>query len=128
MTENARIGRFERLSERLIEVLLSTRTQREAAMRLGISTRSLQRWIRHSAFQREFTEAKQQMLRQGLARLRADSASAAATLSEIAGDGDAPPGVRAGAAGKILDLSLRAAEFEDFETRLERLEESLKGD
>ena len=114
--------------EKVIEALLSEPTQRAAAAHLGVSTRSLQRWQRHSAFQQEFQRVKSTLLAQTVGKLHSDSANAAHTLAAMVSDESVSPAQRIAASGRLLELMLKAAEYSDLSRRIEILEAAMKGD
>ncbi|MHB1959409.1 MAG: hypothetical protein ACYCO5_10300 [Acidobacteriaceae bacterium] len=128
MTENATSRHVERKTEQLISALLVSRTLAEAAALLSVSVRTVQRWMRHGAFQEQFRQAKRNMLQQALGKLRHDSGTAAAVLAEISSDTDAPHGARVTAASRLLELGLHAHEMENLEERMDKLEAALEGD
>ena len=134
----------ERKTEQMIEALLTSKTLKEAAAALGVSTRTLMRHQKHEAFQRQFRQVKRALLAQATARLRAESGAAVEALSKVVSTGDEwtepvyykgevcgkvkkfSPAARVSAATKILELALRSHELEDLEARISQLERNLQ--
>ena len=130
----------ERKIERMIVALLTSRTLKEAAESLGVSTRTIMRHQKHEAFQGQYKEVKRALLAQATARLRAESGAAVDALAKVVQTGDAwtepvfyqgkvcgkvkkfSPTARVSAATKILELALRSHEIEDLTERLDNLE------
>ena len=113
----------ERLKARAITALLSSPTLETAAAKVGVSSKTLSRWLDNPDFRAAYEGKKRDHLRAGLGNLSTKTFDAVETLTEIAKcKGRKFQGPRQAAAAAILKLSMEAAVLEDFEKRLERLE------
>jgi hypothetical protein len=122
-------GGKARKHEQVIAALLSTPTIGEAAERAGLGVRTVKRWMRDADFAAEYTAAKQALLESAVNRLRTAALAFVDVLHSVALDATAPAGSRAAAAGRGLELLLKATAFADIERRLAELERSVaKGD
>ncbi len=106
----------------MIAALLSHRNVEEAARAIGISTNTLQRWMKEPEFQTRFQESRRVAFSQALDRLQDASGAAATTTLKIMVDANVPPGVRLRAAEIVLQHGAKAAELEKLEDRVARLE------
>jgi hypothetical protein len=116
---------LEPAQERAIVALLSEPTLRAAASSAGISESTLWRWLRDPAFRVAYRRARQEVLERATARLAALVGVAVEALSEIVADRAVSPHVRVSAASRIVEFALKAAEIEDVQARLEKLESAL---
>lgn len=111
---------------RFLEALLASPTIAAAAKKAGISERTGYRWLREDPeFRRRHREAKRQAIEHCTVLLAAGAHGAVAVLLKIANDAAAPASARVAAAGKVLDVALRAVELDDVAGRLEALEAAL---
>ena len=116
---------LEPAQERAIVALLSEPTLRAAASSAGISESTQWRWLRDPAFRVAYRRARQEVLERATARLAALVGVAVEALSEIVADRAVSPHVRVSAASRIVEFALKAAEIEDVQARLEKLESAL---
>ena len=122
-------GGQSRKKEAAIGALLANPTIATAAQVAGIGERTLKRWLVDAAFSAEYAKAKQALLESAVNRLRMAAVEFVNVLQAVASDATAPAGSRAAAAGRGLELLLKATAFEDIERRLSELERSVaKGD
>ncbi len=117
-----------RFKERAIAALLTCRTIKKAAEEADVSERTMLRWMKDPAFREEYERAKRDLLSGAINRLRLGSFDAAMRLHRTVLDRNAPVGVSVSAAGRLLDLLREFARDEDLSSRVDRLEELLKGD
>jgi hypothetical protein len=82
----------------------------------------LRRWRSQPEFAAALRVAGAEAVRDALARLRTAAGDAVETLRQLAANA-ASESVRLGGARAILDLSLRVAQLDALEQRIERLEE-----
>jgi hypothetical protein len=94
----------------------------EAARAVGISTRTLLRWLKLPEFQKAYREARRQAFGQFIARLQQATSAAAAALMKVMVDPNAPAFTRVRAADSIFNDAARAIEIEDIEARVSELE------
>jgi hypothetical protein len=111
--------------ERAIIALLSEPTLRAAASSAGISETTLWRWLREPSFRVAYRRARQEVLERATIRLAAIAEAAVEALGEIVADPTVSPHVRVSAASRIIEFALKAAEIEDVQARLEKLEAAL---
>jgi hypothetical protein len=111
--------------ERAIIALLSGPTLRAAASSAGISETTLWRWLREPNFRAAYRRARREALERATSRLAALVETAVEALGEIVADRTVSPHVRVSAASRIVEFALKAAEIEDVQARLEKLEAAL---
>jgi hypothetical protein len=114
--------KFGRKTEEAVAALLSQRNLEEAAHAVGISTRTLLRWMKELEFQTAYREARRSAYSQAVARLQQGATAAATTLLKVMLDQGTPASVRVRAAECVMDHSSRAIEIEDVEARVAELE------
>lgn len=108
-----------------ILALLSTRAVEEAARVVGVSARTLFRWLEEPEFKAAYLEARRAAYSQSLARLSQMSSGAVTTLAKVMLDPTTPPATKVRAADSILNHTAKAIETEDLEARLSELERVL---
>jgi hypothetical protein len=119
-------GKQRRKRELAISALLNASTLKAAAGVVGLSERTLKRWLRMPDFAAEYSEAKTALLQLATAKLRRQSGAAVDVLVDIAADEEASAGSRVIAASRILELAIKAHEIECVEARIAKLEESAR--
>ncbi len=113
----------DKLRERAISVLLSSKSFEAAAKKLRVSRRTVYRWMTDESFQKEYREAKKNLLRAARARLTKDMLKASEVLHKIATSKGVPyQGPRVSAAIGIIRLGMEAEVIEDLEERILALE------
>ena len=93
---------WSRRKDEAIAALLSQRNFEEAARAASISVPTLRRWLKISAFEAAYREARNAVVDQAMARLQKASVVAVAVLLNIMSDSEAPDGARLKAAGLVL--------------------------
>ena len=116
---------LEPAQERAIIALLSEPTLRAAASSAGISESTLWRWMRDPDFRVAYRRARQEVLERATARLGTLVEVAVEALGEIVAERTVSPHVRVSAVSRIIDFALKAAEIEEVQARLEKLEAAL---
>jgi hypothetical protein len=116
-----------RKQEQTIAALLAGDSIEAAAVKSGISKRTLLRWMRDPVFAECYDASKRRMLEQTINQLRTIGTEAISALREVANSRKGAAGAKVSAARKILEMLYRGSELEEFETRLERLEEAVRG-
>ena len=91
-----------RKQESAIGSLLIHRTVEDAARAVGVSSKTIQRWLKRSDFQAAYQQARREALSQCMARLQQASAAAVSTLLKVMLDPTSPPGSRVRAADCVL--------------------------
>lgn len=113
----------ERFRELAISALLSSRSVETAARKVGVSAKTLSRWLKDEEFRAEYQSVKKDLLRAGIGNLARKVFDAAEVLGEVAKKKGRPyQAARAHAATAIIRLSLDADVTDDLETRLRKLE------
>jgi transposase-like protein len=115
-----------RKQDETIAVLLTVPTIAAAARQVGVGERTLFRWLRQdTAFQAAYRQARRQTVQHAIARVQQATSTAVTTLEAVMGDPDKPSSRRVAAAKAVLELALKAIEFEDLEARVAALEVDL---
>ena len=107
--------------------LLTQPTVVMAAKAAGISEGTAGRWMKEPAFQERYAEAKRQAFGEVLAFLQQSMLGAVATLRSVMLDAQTQPTTKVLAAGKLLELGLRAHEVYTLEERIVALEAAQGG-
>ena len=115
-------GQLGRKKEEAIVALLSQRSVDEAARLVGVTPRTLYRWMKEPEFDAAYRAAKRAAFGQSIARLHHLSSAAVSTLGKVMLDSATPPATRVRAADSILDHTAKAIEIEDIDTRVTALE------
>ncbi len=108
-------------------VLLQRNTIAEAADDVGVSARSLQRWLTLPDFQAILQTTCDDAMGLAARRLAGMSASAVGVLDAIMSDDLLPPGVRSRSADLVLANALKYQEAVSLAQRVRRLEQGSKG-
>ena len=122
----ARQGK-QRQQELFLGALLTSPTIAVAAKQAGVSEATGSRWLKDAAFQQRYAAAKQQAFGEALAFLQQTMVAAIAVLRATMLDKGTKPATKVSAAGKLLELALRAHELYTIEERLVALEQAQKG-
>lgn len=131
MKDASKKGHGEKQSRKqdlAIMALLTEKTLKNAAEKVGIGEATLWRWMQEEEFKEKYREAKQQAVSHVTARLRQSMTIAVDTLIEIAENGKAPAKARVDASRTLLEFGFKAHEMEDLQQRVEQLEEQLNKD
>jgi hypothetical protein len=115
-------AKFDRKKEDAIVALLTTRTVEEAARGVGVSPKTLLRWMKEPEFEAAYREARRAAFGQSVARLQQASSAAVSTLLKVMVDPTTPPATKVRAADSVLGHSAKAIEIEDIDARLTELD------
>jgi len=115
-------AKFGRKKEDAIVALLTTRTVEEAARVVGVSTKTLLRWMKELEFDTAYRAAKRAAFGQSIARLHQLTSAAVTTLGKVMLEPGTPPATRVRAADSILNHTTKAIEIEEIEARVAALE------
>ncbi len=118
-------AKLPRKMEEAIAALLTQRNVEEAAKSVGISTKTLLRWMKDLEFDAAYRKARRLAFGQSVARLQQASGAAVSTLLKIMVDPVAPHSTRVRAADSVLDHSAKSIELEDIEARVAELERNM---
>jgi transposase-like protein len=109
------------IRERAIEALLSEATVSQAAVKCGVSERTLRRWMdTDREFRHGLAEAQRDAFEAATQRVQGLSVTAFDTLAELMGPG-APAHVRLEAARIVAELATRQAETDTLRQRPDQL-------
>jgi transposase-like protein len=111
-----------RKQEAAVLALLSTRNVEEVARAVGVTSRTLFRWMKEPEFDAVYREAKRADFGQSIARLHHLCSAAVSTLGKVMLDSATPPATKVRAADSILNHTIKAIEIEDIEARVSELE------
>lgn len=118
--------------DKAILALLTSTSVKSAAEKAEIGEATLFRWLKTGPFKEAYREARKTALDQAVFRLQQISITAVNTLEQVMIDEMASPSSRVSAARSTLDLTYKAFELEEIETRLDQLEKEfgrgMKGD
>lgn len=115
-----------RKMEEAIAALLSQRSIEDAARAIGVSPKTLLRWLKQPEFDAAYRQARRDAFAQATARLQQASGTAVSVLVKIMIDGSSPASSRVRAADCILGHAAKAIELEDIEARVAELERSVE--
>jgi DNA-binding MurR/RpiR family transcriptional regulator len=113
-----------RKQEDAIVALLANRTIEEAARAVGISPKTLLRWMKEPTFDGAYRAAKRAAYAQSIARLHHLSSAAVSTLGKVMLASETPPSTKVRAADSILGHTAKSIEIEDIEARVAALEQA----
>jgi hypothetical protein len=112
--------------EEAVVALLSHRTIEEAAKTIGVTTKTLLRWMKDSVFDAEYRKARRAAFAQAVARLTQASGAAASMLVKMMLDPATPPSVRARVTDSVLAHCGKFMEIDDIEARVSEIERNLE--
>jgi transcriptional regulator with XRE-family HTH domain len=115
-------AKFGRKQEEAIAALLTQRNMEEAARAVGVSPKTLLRWMKNPEFDVAYREARRAAFSQSIARLQQAAGAAATTFLKLMVDPGAPPAVRLRAADLVFTHGAKAIEIEDSSARVSELE------
>jgi len=120
-------GKISRKQEKAIVALLQCNTHGEAAKATGVGEVTLWRWMQEPEFKEAFRNAKRRLLDQAITNLQRATNKAIGALLSVVEDVNAPASARVSGAKTILEMSIKAIQIEELETRLEKLEDVTGG-
>jgi hypothetical protein len=113
---------FKRKKDQAIAALLTERTIPDAARVVGVSTKTLKRWIQIPEFENECLAARLERYHQAVGRLEQNSYPASNVILKTMADPNVSASVRLKAAQMVLDLSAEAIVVIALERRISELE------
>lgn len=119
-------GALPAKQELALQAVISYPTLKEAALAAGISEATLWRYLKESNFNRRLRETRRDAVNHAVIRLQRASSDAVTVLSDLMRKEDAPSAARISAAKSILDYTLRVAEMDRLNARIERLENYIR--
>jgi hypothetical protein len=102
--------------------LFVQRNLEDAARAVGISPKTLLRWMKDPEFDAAYREARRTAFGQAVARLQQGASAAVTTLLKTMIEPNTPASVRVRAAECVLNHAMKAIEIEDIEARVAELE------
>ena len=118
--------KFPRKKGQAIAALLSNHRLEEVARTVGISFKTLKRWMRLPEFEDEYLLARRDVVVQTNARIQQNSGAAASVMLKLMADPATPASVRARTAQCILEQANESLDREDILVRIRRLEETAR--
>jgi hypothetical protein len=118
-------GHGEKLShkqEQTIAALLTAPNLADAAHHAGIVERTLLRWLKETAFQAAYREARRAVVQHAIAQVQQATGEAVATLRTVMQDSASPASARVSAAKAILETAVKGIDIDDLEVRIAALE------
>jgi phage terminase small subunit len=117
MSENVALSTKK---QRAIVALLSSPSMTEAAAQAGVTTKTLERWLRDEDFVREYRVVRSQVMETAVARIQHAATEAVEALRRNLVP-PASPSVQIRAAVSILEFSVKGVEFYDLVQRVDEL-------
>ena len=117
-------AKLPRLQEAAIDALLSlgNRNHTDVAASIGISTKTLRRWMQLPDFNDAYLRARRQVVSLSNGRLQQGTSLATLLLLKFVTDPSLKPAHRLRAARTVLELAAKSLEDDDVLLRLDRLE------
>ncbi len=111
----------QRSQQKAIPYLLSCKSYAQAAKEIGISENQLYEWLRDPEFKAELEKQRNQVTEDAINILKMNTSKAAEALGELLSSSNDT--VKRGAANDILNQVVRFKEIQEFEKRLDALEQ-----
>lgn len=121
-------GHGEKLSrkkDQAVMALITEPTMKAAADKIGITPRTLYKWLKMPEFRSAYMQAKREAVSVAITRLQQAATEAVEALRAIMNDASKPASARVAAARAILEMAIKAIEIEDLEVRIEELEHKI---
>lgn len=112
--------------EKAVLALMSNPTIAAAAESVGISEKTLRRWMDEPAFQQALRDAKLTAYDHGMAQLQNLVSNAIRVLTEILNDTEASASAKLRAAALVLQAAPRNMEFDDLKAQFIELREMIE--
>lgn len=113
-----------------VELLAQGLSPSEVADKVGVSDRTVRRWVKRPEVAAALRELQQEALHGIARRLRALAQHATDALGHVLKSEDTPPAVRVSSARAVLEFVVRLEEIEklrELEERIEGIEEKFTG-
>jgi phage terminase small subunit len=117
MSENVALSTKK---QRAIVALLSSPSMTEAAAQAGVTTKTLERWLRDEDFVREYRAVRSQVMETAVARIQNAASEAVEALPRNLSP-PAPASTQVRAAVSILALAAKGIEFYDLVQKVDEL-------
>jgi hypothetical protein len=116
----------EQKQDKAIAALLQSESIRDAAKEAGLAEATLHRYLKDEAFKETYRAAKREIIDHAICKLQRSAGKAVTALLDVIEDKEAPASSRVSAAKTILEMSMKAVEFEDLEKRISSLEKLIE--
>jgi AcrR family transcriptional regulator len=110
---------------RLLQALVAYPTKAAAAKSLGIARSTIYYRLRDEDLRAAYESMRAAAIADARDSLMHVAESAVAVLHGVAQDPDVPAQTRVQAAGKVLDLALKAHELTDIQSRIDEIEQAM---
>ena len=110
--------------EEAIAALLTQRNTEDAARTVGVTPKTLLRWMKLPEFKAAYREDRWEGVNQAIARMQQATGAAGTVALKLMTDPSVPAAVRLRAAEFVFDRAIRGVELEDIEARLTALEQT----
>lgn len=108
--------------EQAVVALLNEPTVSRAAESIGMSERTVYRWLDEPGFSRAYRKARREAFAQAISLTQRYAPAAVHTLAKIMGDESAGATARVSAATALLKFSRESIELDDLAERVDALE------
>ena len=108
--------------EKVLALLISEPSVKEAAKTAGIGERTLHRWLKNEAFAAAYRDARTNAVRQAMGQIQAAMGTAVRTLVQIMQDSEVPSSSRVQSAKAVIENAIKLFELEEIEQRLSIIE------
>jgi hypothetical protein len=117
-------AKFERKADEAIAALLTRPSIEDAARGVGVSEKTIRRWLQDPQFNARYLQARRDSVRQASARMQQATGAAGTIILRLMTDPNVPPAVRLRAAECVFDHAIKGVELEDIEARVAVLEQA----
>lgn len=107
-----------------VSYILESNSIEKAAKKAGVSRSTIYNWMRDPGFKEQLERERRAVFEGGLNALKMATAKAARTLIELLECSDLT--TKRLAAKEIISISIKVAELQDLEERIERIEDCLE--
>jgi hypothetical protein len=116
---------LSRNQERALGALVTQPTLPLAAAQVGVSPRTLQRWLHDdAAFQTAYRAVRKEIVQNAALQLQKACNNAANAVISLMNDPETPASTRLAAARTILEMALEVVKIEELEMRIATLEQA----
>jgi transposase len=119
--------KFDKKMEFVISALLTEPSIELAAKKSGVGEHTIYRWFNNPEFDKAYKKAKKKIVEHAITQIQQATGEAVQCLREIIKDKNNPASSRVSASKTILEQAIKTVEIEELVTRVEELENKLKG-
>ena len=114
----------QRSQQKAIPYLLSCKSYAQAAKEIGISENQIYDWLRDPEFKSELEKQRNQVTEEAINILKMNTTKAAEALGELLDSSN--EAIKRGAANDVLNHVVKFRGMQEFENRINRLEETTR--